>query len=136
MDYFKIARLKTAAFAIAACAWTLPAGALSATPSSTIMEAPKVGHLSKLETRHLRHGCERRAQKRALSGASAETFVIRCLDRRVAHRQEAFECRLRAKSDAVDLLQMHNFMKACVRNLVQSRKLNSIGNTENVGRDK
>jgi hypothetical protein len=127
-------RLKTAALAITVCAWTLPAGAVAATAATT-MEAPKVGHLSKLETRHLRQGCERRSQKHALSGASAEKFVARCFDRRVAHRQEAYECRLRAKSDAIDHLQMHNFMKACVRTLLQSRKLNRIGNTENVGHD-
>jgi hypothetical protein len=127
-------RLKTAALAITVCAWTLPAGAVAATAATT-MEAPKVGHLSKLETRHLRQECERRSQKHALSGASAEKFVARCFDRRVAHRQEAYECRLRAKSDAIDHLQMHNFMKACVRTLLQSRKLNRIGNTENVGHD-
>ena len=135
MGCFKILRLKAAAFAITACAWALPPDPLSAAASSTIIEAPKVGHLSKLETRHLRHGCERRAQKHALSGKSAETFVADCFDRRVAHRQEAYECRLRAKSDAIDHLQMHNFMKACVRTLLQSRKLNRIGNTENVGHD-
>lgn len=135
MGCFKILRLKATAIAIAACAWALPADALSPAASSTNMEAPKVGHLSKLEARQLRHGCWRRAQKDALSGASAEVFVARCFERRVAHRQEAYECRLRAKSDAIDLSQMHNFMKACVRILVQSRKLNRNGNTKNVGRD-
>ena len=95
---------------------------LAALMSSAAVAAEGQQHLSKMEARHTRQACERRASETGVAQAEREAFVKQCFEKRVARRSEARACRLERDAKGVDQAHRREFMRECIRGKIAGQK--------------
>ena len=88
----------------------------------TAASAAEGDRLSKLEARRFRQACAQLSVESAVKAPERETFINRCIERRIVRRPEARECRDERQAKGIDAAHAREFMRECVRAKAEARK--------------